>query len=523
MPARIPDSPEQQRLNAIALEIKRRGLTPKPAVLEAETAIEMAHRGIGAKVYKTFRDYVAYLKPDILQFEHVPKLIDVVDRLLAGALKHVMILAPPRYYKSDVFSRLLPGYYLHHNPAQAFALASHAANLAWQLSEAARDNYTRSGGILSQTAQARARWQTVHRDAKGRPGEMWAVGMGASAIGKGFNLGGVDDPIDPAHVFSYAWRQKFELWWENDWLRAREPGAKMFFVMQRLGMDDPVDYLFRQELTERALGWHVVVLDEVHSEEPLGRWSGPRGLPPKCTLEPDARKVGQILAPSLFSIDEVKERQRQSTPFVVAAQRQQRPMRASGDFWQKSWFDQRTYDELPETAYNAGDDWDTALTADERNSASARVRSYRGPAEKNQTDNFPVYIHDVDFRWLEFPELVKWMLSLPGPHYVEEKASGKSAVQQLKAYGITAKEIPVKGDKLARASSVQPHVSAGRVWVHSKVVEKLLWAEQQGLLRITAEQLQVGGAGLDLNDAFVQALHRHLGIHQERRPAVRFG
>jgi len=507
----------------LAAELKRRGLPPPASVRADKIAQEMAHRGIGAKVYKTFRDYVSHMKPDMLQFEHVPKLLDVVDRLLAGKLKYVMILAPPRYLKSEVFSRLLPGYFLHHNPAKTFALASHAANLAWQLSEAARENYVRSGGVLAPEAQARARWQTVHTDGTGRQGEMWATGMGGSAIGKGFHLGGVDDPIDPAHAFSYAWRQKFETWWENDWLRAREPGAKMFFVMQRLGMDDPIDYLLRQELTEHALHWHVVCLDEIHSEEPLGRWTGPKGLPPTCTLEPDWRKVGQILAPSRFSEAEVKERQQQSTPYVVAAQRQQRPMRASGDFWQADWFKNRTYDELPADAYNGGDDWDTALTADERNSASARVRSFRGPSKPNKPDDFDVYVDDVDFRWVEFPKLVEWLRSLPGPHYVEEKASGKSAVQQLKAYGITAKEVPVKGDKLARASGVQPHVSAGRVWIRSTVYERLLLAEQQGLLRVTAEQLQMGGAGLDVNDAFVQALHRHLGIHQQPARKIMFG
>jgi len=507
-------------LNAIAAEIKRRGLPPPASVRQKEIAKEVAHRGIGAKVYKTFRDYVASMAPSMLQFEHVPKLLDVVDRMLTGVLQHVMIWAPPRYFKSEVFSRLLPGYYLHHNPAKTFALASHAAHLAWELSEAARENYVKSGGVLSPEAQARARWQTAHMDGSGRQGEMWATGMGGGIIGKGFHLGGVDDPIHPDHAFSFTWRKKFEQWWENTWLRAREPGAKMFFVMQRLGMDDPIDYLLREELTGRSLNWHIVCLDEIHSDEPLGRWSGPKGLPPSCTLEPDWRQVGQILAPSRFSEAEVKERQNQSTPYVVSAQRQQRPMRATGDFWQKSWFDGRTYETLPKDAYNLGYDWDTAFTDDERNSASAVIKSYRGPPpNKDKPEEFNVYIDDVDFRWVEFPDLVKWMLSIGGPHYVEEKAAGKSAVQQLKTYKVVAYEVPVKGDKLMRASGVQPHVSAGRVYVNSKAAEKLLWADQQGLLRVTADQLLEGGS-TDVNDAFVQALHRHLGIHKQERKLV---
>lgn len=524
MPIQPPELDDARRKNAVAAEIKRRGLALPDSLTEKrdQIALEMTKRGLVP--YKTFAEFVKAKKPSLLKFEHIPKLIDVADRILAGILKYVLIMAPPRYLKSEIFSRLLPAYYLLRFPSRTFALTSHAAHLAWELAESARENFVRAGGKLSPETQAKARWQTAAADASGQQGEMWANGMGGGIIGKGFNLGGVDDPIHPDHAFSWTYRKKFETWWENTWLRAREPQAQMFFVMQRLAMEDPIEYLMKQEVEHGgkfALHWHVVCLDEVHSKDPLGRWSGPQGLPPSCTLEPDAREVGQILSPSRFSREEVMERQNQSTPLVVAAQRQQRPMRAEGDFWKLDWFKEREYEVLPDNAYNGADDWDTALTADEQNSASARIRSYRGPAQKDAPLIFPVYIDDVDFRWVKFPELVAWIQSCPGPHHVEAKASGKSAVQQLKAYGVIAHEVPVKGDKLQRASGVQPHVSAGRVYINVRVVEKLLWAEQQGLLRITAEQLQAGGEGLDVNDAFVQALHRHLGIHQPARPVAR--
>ncbi len=137
-------------------------------------------------------------------------------------------------------------------------------------------------------------------------------------------------------------------------------------------------------------------------------------------------------------------------------------------------------------------------------------------------EEFDIYIHDVGWDWLEFPALVKKMRELKGPHYVEAKSSGKSAVQALATYGIRALEVTVLGDKLARASAVQPAVANGRVWVHAQVTQKLLWGERQGLLRVTAEGLQVGGEGLDVNDAFVQALTRHLGIGAEPARKLRF-
>jgi len=75
------------------------------------------------------------------------------------------------------------------------------------------------------------------------------------------------------------------------------------------------------------------------------------------------------------------------------------------------------------------------------------------------------------------------------------KGIGALTKEEATAWSITG--------PMARASGVQPHVSAGRVYVNSKVAEKLLWADQQGLLRVTAEQLQQGGS-TDVNDAFVQ-------------------
>jgi len=104
---------------------------------------------------------------------------------------------------------------------------------------------------------------------------------------------------------------------------------------------------------------------------------------------------------------------------------------------------------------------------------------------------------------------------------VEEKATGKSVVQALKVYEIKAVPVAVKGDKFARAAAAQPAVSNRRVWVRKEVLQTLLFGEGQGLLRITAEALQAGQGGLDLNDAFVQALHRHLGLGKTKgRPLL---
>lgn len=515
-------NPEQYR-EALIAEAEKRGHSVPPELRAWALRKEAMRRGL--LIHPTFRSFVESEHQSLLQFEHIPKLISVADRVVAGELRYVMILAPPRYLKSEVFSRLLPAYYLLKFPRRMFSLACHAASLSLELSEAARENFVNAGGTLAAETAAKARWQVAGKGRSSMQGTMWAVGVhGGGALGRGFNLGVVDDPLHPDHAYSWMRRQHFKRWWENTWLRSLEPGAQMIFVMQRLHVEDPVDYLFRREVGEgeevkAPLHWHVVVMDEIKSSEPLGRWKGPRGLPSTCTVEPDERKEGAVLAPSRFSAEEVKERQAQN-PVITSAQRQQRPLRPSGDFWRLDWFE--TYETLPRDAYDGGWDWDTAQTKEERNSASAYVRSFRGPALNEAKNVFNIYIEDVGFAWVEYPELIAWMKSYPGPHHIEAKSSGKSAAQSLKTYGISVSEVTVLGDKLARASAAQPAVAARRIYVKQGVVQKLLYAEQQGLLRITAEGLQMGGEGLDLNDAFVQALHRHLGIGAKGKATLAF-
>lgn len=476
-------------------------------MLEAEIA-EAERRGLIPR--QGFKAFIERHNPTLLNFEHIEVLASVANRVIEDELKRVLILLPPRYLKSEIFSRLLPAAYLQRHTERMVGLASYGADLAWELSEEARANFLADGGKMRGDTSAKKRWATE------AGGEMWASGVGGPLLGRGFHLGIVDDPIDPEKARSPMYQRRFKRWWPSKFLSRQEPKAAIVFVMQRLGVDDPVDFLLRREVgdgTELApQHWHVVALDEVKSDEPLGKYSGPMGLPPTCTLEPDWRQRGEVLAPTRFTLAEVQAKHAETGAMDVAAQRQQRPTMPTGDFWQLKWF--QTYDTLPPTAFNRGLDWDTAFTKDEANSASAYVESYRGPGDKH---NFPIYIHKVDWDWRKFPELVKWMMSLTGPHYVEAKATGKSSVQALEAAGIAAEEVSVHGDKLARASAVQPAVSNKRIFVHSSVFDNFLRAEGQGLLRVTHEQLQTGQGGLDLNDAFVQALHRHLEIHPGKK------
>lgn len=448
-------------------------------------------------------DFVARHNPSLVKYEHIPRLLDVGQRMSDGELLRVMILLPPRYFKTECFGRLLPAYHLRKHLDEMVGLGSYSAKLALSISEEARGYFRADGGIVSPATSAKAQW-----DVNAAKGGMWAAGVGGQMLGFGYHLGLLDDPTDPEKVLSPTYQKKFERWWPDKFLSRQEPNARIGVVMQRLGAFDPIDFLFRREVgedtDEAPEHWHVVVCEEIKSDAPLGRWDGPRGLPPTCTIEPDPRKRGMVLAPSRFNDAQVAMLQRTAGTYTTEAQRQQRPSAPTGDFWHDTWFG--TYDEMPRGTFNGGKDWDTAYTKEERNSASAWVESYRarGPAGK-----FTIFIEDCGWDWWEFPELVETMLALDGPHYIEKKASGKSAAQVLRREKVIVSEVGVKGDKLARSSAVQPTVANGRVLIKASLRRKLLSGDRQGLLRVTAEALATSRGDLDLNDAFVQAITRH--------------
>ncbi|KKL63142.1 hypothetical protein LCGC14_2178070, partial [marine sediment metagenome] len=423
-------TPELEEMTALIAEAQRRHL-PVPPELEREIYLrEMSRRGLNP--WETFRDYVEYINPTLFKFEHINTLVDTAEKVVdTNEIDRLIVLLAPRYFKTEVFGRLLCSYHMRKYPGKLVGLSSYSASKAWEVSENAREYFEQSGGILRPSAAAKKFW--------GPPegGELWAVGTAEGVIGRGMHLGICDDPVDPEMVRSSVYQRKFQRWWPSKWLQRQEPGAKLILVMQRLGTDDPVDFLFRREIGENTElapeYWHVLVMDEIKSDEPLGRWRGEQGLPPTCTLIKDNRKRGEILAKSRFNAQEVEKLQRTAGPLECATQRQQRPMRPTGDFWRKNWF--TIYDALPAGAYNGGRDWDTAYTKEEANSASAFVRSFRGVGDG---DNFPIYIEECGWDWHEFPALVKWMAELGGPHYVEEKASGKSVIQTLGVYNIVA-------------------------------------------------------------------------------------
>lgn len=185
--------------------------------------------------------------------------------------------------------------------------------------------------------------------------------------------------------------------------------------------------------------------------------------------------------------------------YGTSGQLQQRPTPQEGAMWKRSYFIAVPDHEFPtpDKMLNYGTDWDTAYTKKQVNDASGYCISGKiGPN---------IYIDKVGAVRLEMPALVRFMSTLPDPHYIEKKASGQSAAQTLHEHHVVAIEVNVRGgdDKIARTTLATPTGEAGMIYVRASVLPYLLDDHEQGLLFFPA------GIHDDVNDAVTQAISRH--------------
>ena len=324
-------------------------------------------------------------------------------------------------------------------------------------------------------------------------GERLATSLKGTITGFHAHVIIIDDPLNPKEASSEVEREN-----AKNFFNATIPTRKIdkevtptILIMQRLHEDDPTGYMLEQKKSGLKVK-HLCIPAETSQD-----------------VKPDTLKD--------FYIDGLMDAKRMSRKVLddfkirlgsygYAGQMMQTPSPAGGGIWKQNFFKTFTDADLigddgnPKQILSIGSDWDLAYTEKETNSASALVT-----AGKIGSD---MYVFDAGFKWVEFPALMEYMKTQKAPHYIEAKASGKSAKQTLTNQGIPAVEVTVEGgDKIARATMATPYAEAGLIYIHKRVYQKLLHDDKQGLLKFP-------NTGDDLNDAFVQAVNRLLGGHQ---------
>ncbi len=323
-------------------------------------------------------------------------------------------------------------------------------------------------------------------------GERFATSVRGSVTGMHAHVILVDDPLNPKEATSDVERQN-----ACDFMTGTLSTRKVdkavtptILIMQRLHESDPTG-LYLDQIKEGKKVKHICLPAELSND-----------VKP---IELREFYIKGLLDPKRMDLEVLKDLRLDMGSYNYAGQMMQTPAPADGGIWKRDMF--RIFDELPKTLVNGkdvevtlqriGTDWDLAYTEKQTNSASAYVTA-------GVYDN-KMYVTDVGFEWLEFPKLMPFMRSKKATHYIEAKASGKSAKQVLTNQGINAVEVKVDGgDKVARAQMATPYAEAGRVFIHRSLMNKLLNDEKQGILKFPNNKND------DLQDALVQSINRLL-------------
>ena len=321
-----------------------------------------------------------------------------------------------------------------------------------------------------------------------RGGERYATSVTGTVTGFHAHLIIVDDPLNPKGAGSDVDRET----------------ANNF-----------MDITLSTRKVNKSVTPTILVMQRLHQDDCTGNWLKKKGkkikhicLPAELSknvkpIELKEKYKENLLDTKRLTRNDLKELKINLGSYGYAGQIMQVPTPAGGGIWKK-WIlpiEDKELDKILPRLSKIGTDWDLAYTEKQSNSASAFVTS--GMYDKK------MYITDIGFDWLEFPKLINYMKQRKFPHYIEAKASGKSAKQTLTNQGIPAIEVNVTGgDKEARANMVTPYAESGIIYCRASLLDKLYFDAKQGILVFP------NGEGDDLQDALVQSISRLLGNPQ---------
>lgn len=407
--------------------------------------------------YTFFKEFWFVVSPEELELNwHIKYLCDELQkvndrvRFRQPKLYDLVINIPPATTKSTIVLQMYNAWCWTTDPAQRFISSSHTAALSISHSMKTRDIVTSDKykklfpNVELKPDQA---LKTDFRTEAG--GQRYTTSTTGKPTGVHAHQKLIDDPQDTQNATSETERIT-----AKEHLKAldtRNVNNKMtptILVMQRLHEDD-----LAAEMLSRKNIKHICLPAEESDEVKPAELR-------ECY-------TNGLLDPKRLSREVLADKKKTLGSYGYSGQYGQRPVDPKGGVFKRDWFNIEDWNTKHDDLI-----WhfmsDTAYTSDEENDPSGFV-AYARTGELNQD----IIIRFAEDDYLEFPQLCKKIKSFVHKHgyttksiiEVEPKASGKSAVQQLKAdtdLNIKEAAVPIK-DKIARAKSQAPKVEAGRV------------------------------------------------------------
>jgi predicted phage terminase large subunit-like protein len=379
---------------------------------------------------------------------HIDAMTHAAELVIDGKIKRLITTVPPRHLKSIIFSVALPAFLLGHDPTKRVICVSYSNDLAVKHANDFRaiissDWYRR---IFPKTKVSREK-DTQYETMTTARGYRYATSLNGTLTGRGADIIVLDDPQKPDEALSEAHRNSAGQWFDTTLLSRLDSKSEgtVVIVMQRLHEDD-----LAGRLLEKG-GWHQLKITAVAEQDehiPVG---------PRRRYK---RKVGTVIDPRRDSLEDLARLKQSMGELFFSAQYQQEPIPLAGNLIKAEWF--REYEVTPTYTYNdvLVISIDTAMKGDPRADFSvATVWLGRGDH---------CFLLDLWRERVDFPDLRRAAFRLREKHpkatlLIEDKGSGTSLIQDLRANNVAVIGINPEGDKPTRVAKISAQFEAGSV------------------------------------------------------------
>ena len=380
---------------------------------------------------------------------HLEVIAAKLTAVQQGEIRRLIINLPPRHLKSIVFSVALPAFLLGRDPTNRIICVSYSSELAVKHANDFRAVMTAEWyrRVFPATKISREK-DTQYETMTTARGYRYATSLHGTLTGRGADLIVLDDPQKPDEALSETHRNSAGQWFDTTLLSrldSKSDGA-VVIVMQRLHEDD-----LAGRLLEKG-GWPHLKIPAIAEQEeriPIGLGRIYR------------RKAGTVIDPRRESLKDLERLKQQMTELFFSAQYQQEPIPLAGNIIKAEWF--KEYEITP--AYSNNDlliiSLDTAMKGTQLADYSvATVWLARGDHS---------YLLDLWRERVDYPELRRAVWRLREKYagaalLVEDKGSGTSLIQDLRAENRAVIGINPEGDKLTRAAKTSAQFEAGAVF-----------------------------------------------------------
>lgn len=379
--------------------------------------------------------------------------------VMAGKQPRLIIQAPPRSGKSELFSRRFPAWAFGQNPNLQMIAASYSADLSSRMNRDVQRiiDSEEYAGVFPETSFSSNTSASINSQKNIRNSEIFEIagysgsyrsaGVGGGITGMGADIAIIDDPVkDAKEANSQTYRDSVWDWYTSTFYTRLSPKSGILLGMTRWHEDDLAGRLLA-DMKNGGDQWRVVSFPAIAEEDE------------------QYRKEGDALHPERYDLTHLTKIKKAVGTQTWNALYQQRPSSKGGDVIKRAWFKRYSVLPLMRRVIIAGD---TAQKVKQHNDFSVFIVAGIG------IDGGLYVIDLIRGKW-EAPELERKLEDIWNKYrashkaqsvYIEDKSSGTGLIQSIqRKRNIPIKGVQVDADKYTRVLGIQGFIESGYVFL----------------------------------------------------------